>query len=280
MPNKTPKPTADFEIRLVHPDLRPWSVPTRVLGRVLDAVQRLVEQKESDDDDEVAVSGEITPVVAGDGHVLNLLDVKTGSARYPVSTKEGEFAKAVLKQTGVDIICPEKADWPPPTLSSLEDLSAVAKSLGCVIEFREPNTGNKLGNVLARISSSTFDDISANAYITGDSSVFGKIERVGGATKLHCGIRIPKHPRKMVICRVADSDLARELGRYLYNYVLVSGTAVWHKNSGRLKKMVISSFEPPKTGSIKQALTNIYNAGGSAWDEVDDPNSLIAEMRN
>lgn len=39
--------------------------------------------------------------------------------------------------------------------------------------------------------------------------------------------------------------------------------------------------EPPhgKTGSIIEALDRIHAAGGKAWDDIEDPEALIAEMR-
>lgn len=43
--------------------------------------------------------------------------------------------------------------------------------------------------------------------------------------------------------------------------------------------MTIQSFEPPKQGSILEALDAIYEAGGKAWDKVKEPEKKIAEMR-
>lgn len=46
-----------------------------------------------------------------------------------------------------------------------------------------------------------------------------------------------------------------------------------------LKYFTVTSFEPPKTGSIRDALSRIHQAGGKAWDGIDDPDAKIAEMR-
>jgi hypothetical protein len=43
--------------------------------------------------------------------------------------------------------------------------------------------------------------------------------------------------------------------------------------------MLIDSFEPPKGGSILEALEKAHDAGGRAWDSIADPDALIAEMR-
>jgi hypothetical protein len=43
--------------------------------------------------------------------------------------------------------------------------------------------------------------------------------------------------------------------------------------------MLIKGFDAPKEGSILEALNRIYEAGGKDWDNVDDPQALISEIR-
>ena len=267
------KPKVDFVIRLVGPGMRPWLVPMRSLTRVLDAVQRLVEQRDEMDDESV----EPIPRSSGDlnERILRLLDVKSGSAVYNVAAFDGNSAVRILNDAAASIRHPEKSDWGAATISSIQELSEVAKSLGCEIEFREPGGGRPFGDIIATIRPSTYEIVSGSAFVSAETSIFAKIERVGGAVEMHCGLRLPDHPRKMVICRVIGADLVRDLGRYLYQNVLVNGKATWIRSTWQLKKMVITSFEPPKTGSIREALNQIHKAGGDAWDKVKNPAAAI-----
>jgi hypothetical protein len=59
----------------------------------------------------------------------------------------------------------------------------------------------------------------------------------------------------------------------------VSGTVTWFRKNWRVKSIFVKSFEPSREGSIMQALDRIYEAGGRDWDNVDDVEGLIAEMR-
>jgi len=273
------KPKVDFVIRLVGTGMRPWVVPMRSLTRILDAVQRLVEQRE-ETDEESPESGE--PTKAGVDHserILRLLDVKSGSAVYNVAAFDGTSALQVLTDTAASIRSPTKSEWGSATISSIQELSEVAKSLGCEIEFRQADGGKQFGGVIATINATTFGLISASAFVSGETSVYGKIERVGGAVEMHCGLRLPDHPRKMIICRVVGGDLVRELGRYLYQSVIVNGKATWIRSTWQLKRMVITSFEPPKTGSVRNALEQIYEAGGNAWDKVKNPTAMVNGTR-
>jgi hypothetical protein len=270
------KPNPDFLVRLVAPGLKPWVVPVRTLAHVLEALQRLVDQKDSEEEEQ-DIPSEISAADAKQG--MRLIGLKDTSAAYAVSAPDRELALTCLKNTGQSIKRPELAQWTPATISSIKELSEIAKSLGCEIEFRQPGQGRVLGDVIATIRPSTYQSITGFAFIYGETSVFGKIERVGGATEMHCGLRLPDHPKRMVICRVVGEELVRELGQYMYQYVMVNGRATWVKHNKRLKHLEIRSFERPKTGSIRAALDAIYDAGGDAWDAVDDPAALISEIR-
>lgn len=273
MQTTTKKPTASFVIRLVSPGLRPWDVPMRSLTRILNAIQRLIENTEADITDFDEKEEEPTPHSPSP---IQLLDVISGSAAYPVAAFDGTAAIKTLGDMGRNLENPSKADWDAVSLSSIEEISASAKAIGCHVEILKDYKG---GNVIAKIAPESYAEISEGAFITGESSVYGYLERVGGATRPHCALRIASQPAKMVICHVASDELVRQLGPYVYKNVRVSGEVTWLKRNWHIKTIQVQAFEPVKTGSIRKALNEIYEAGGKAWDNVDDPEALIKGTR-
>lgn len=272
MGKSPPKPAANLVVRLVGPGIKPWAVPTRALGRVLDAIQRLLDQQDEDETEGL----ESDRLATRDDRSIRLLAVKSGSAAYPVSVPHPVPALRLVTETGRRLQAPERAVWTGATLSSLKDLSEVARALGCTIELAQPGSGRTIGAVLARIEPDTYSGVVASAFYYGDTSIYAKIERVGGATKKHCGIRIPVQARKMVICEVESDELVRQLGQYIYQSVLVHGRATWLRHTDEVRSFRISSMEPPKTGSIRQVLERLRDAGASVWDEV--PADKVSEM--
>lgn len=266
------KPPPSFVVRLVGADVRPWSVPMRSLSRTLQAVQRLIEGDQPESDSETSRSSPAEPELGG----LHLLSVTSGSAAYAVAADSADVAVGALRVAGSAIDAPAAADWTQPLLSAIEDLSAVARSLGCEIEFREPG---RAGHVLARIGPETFQVVSSTAFVSGESSVIGKVERVGGATEMHCGLRVPAQPDRMVICRVDGAELVRELGRYVYQSVIVTGTVTWLRAGWRIRHIHVKSVSPVKQGSIQATLQAMREIGGKEWAEIDDPDRFIMEMR-
>lgn len=268
------KPQSDLIIRLAGPGVKPWAVPLRQLNRVLGAVQRLVEQRETDEETEVS---EDLPL--GPGRTLTLLGVKVGSAAYAVGAQNRDATFHELKLTQQSVANPSSAEWTPARLSSVEEISSAARALGCWVEFREVVAGKKFGDVIATIGPDTYSEVSRSAFIVGSTSVYARIERVGGAQTMFCGIRLASQPARMVMCRVSDEGLVRKLGQYMYQEVFLSGHGMWLRSNRMLKKLTIVSVEPPKTGSFTEALKRIHDAGGFVWDQIPDPRAAIAELR-
>jgi len=267
---KKRRPTPAFEIKLDAPGLRPGDVNARALWKIIIAVQRLIEHSEPETSEE-DLEEPLRPEAA-----IQLLDVKYGSATYPVGATDGTAALRVLSETGRLLCHPAKAEWDSSTLSSIQDISSAAKAIGCEVEIKMPG---KEGQVLAKITPTSYEEISGSAFVTGESSVYGYLERVGGATQPHCGLRIATQPSKMIICHLANKELAQQLGQHVYSYVRVTGTVTWLRRNWHIRSIEIRAFESAESGSIREALDAIWEAGGKAWDEVDDPNAVIRELR-
>jgi hypothetical protein len=260
----------DFEIRVVGPGIRPMGVSVRALSRILNAVQRLIERTEEEEPE-----GEEKERVES-ASPLHLVKIASGSARYGVLSDTADTALATIEDAGKFLRDPAHSEWEPEVLSPIQRLSEVAKSLQGDIEFRRPG---KEGELLATITSRSYDEMSREAFVTGDSTISGYLERVGGATSYFCGLRLPEQPSRMLICPVESESLVRQLGQHVFENVRVFGTVTWFRRNWRVRKIYVKSFEQPKEGSILEALNRVYEAGGKAWDDVEDVEGFISEMR-
>ena len=265
------KPEPDFEMRLVGREMRPWAVPVSFLARALSAVQRLMEP--TDEAPDGASDGESETRGAA---LLHLIGIVSRSAGYSVAAEKPEEAIAAITETGRLLREPDARDWSTERFLAIQELSGIARSLGCDIKFKKPGRG---AGVLATITPDSYASLAATAFVKGESCVYGYLERVGGATDQRCALRLPDQPRKLVYCNVTTEELVRQLGQHIYRNVLVSGEVTWFRKSRRVTHILVKGFEPPKTGSVLRTLDEIYEAGGKVWDEVEDPEGLIAEMR-
>ncbi len=279
--------TPDFTIRLVGEGLRPGRVPARTLNRILSAVQRLVDQRDDWGADDWITNERVDLDQGEDGQTddqsrsstLHLIGIKSTSAAYEIASMARERTLRLLHELGSGINAPADSGWRPSTISSVDDLSQVALQLRCTIEFREPSNDTSLGELIAEIRPDTAAQISQGAFTYGHTSVYGRLEGVGGATARRCRIHVRDRPH-MLFCDVATTELVRELGKYIYADVILTGAAVWYRSNHQLKTLNVCSFDVAKKESFTEINRQIRDAGGDAWDNIPDPDAYLREMRS
>jgi len=264
---KPKKPPTAFEVEFRGPGVYPELIPLGALSRALTAVQRLAvghDTPQNDDDEEGS-----EPSVGGN---VGLLQVIRGSAIYQIATP-APLAVQNLRETGDVLKEPDSLGDRDYILGPLDELSSVAKSLSAIIIIKQPGRG---GVVLATIAGNSYANLSEKLLITGNTTLFGRVERVGGATANKCGLRIANRSR-MLFCEVPTQSIARLLGEKLYEDVAVRGLATWIKTTWRVVGFKIHTVSQPRLGSAREMIDALRNAGGSDWDKIDDPEAFLKE---
>lgn len=255
-----------FEIRLVGPKVKPESVPIHLVSDALAAIQDIAAGRDS---------FERAPVPREMG--INLIDVKKGSAVYSIHSHQPEVALENLKLLGKRLLSPDDSnlDQLISSINPIEKLSRVARQVGC--EVKVTAAGDKKNSIL-EIGEDAYKRISQNMFTRGDATIIAKIIRVGGATEPRCLLRLDNR-RSLLYCDVEGRDLLQELGQHLYEQVAIKGTATWLHSNWYIHKFKITSFSRPKIRNVAKAIESLRDAGLKAWDNVDDPQHLLEELR-
>lgn len=246
------KPPPAFEVWFEGRGILPENIPLTTLSRALSAVQRLATGETATDEER--------------DNALSLLDIKRGSARFAVAARSPHVALANLRHIGSIVENHAIADQIAFAFNPIEELSAVAKSLGCKIIIRP----SKARDVIATIEPLTYSRLASALLIEGSTTITGIVQRVGGAGEMRCALRVTFQSH-LLYCNVATTELARELGQRLYESVAVSGTARWIRNSWSVVSFTIREMYQPEPGSLREAFKELREAGGKAWDDIADP---------
>jgi len=267
MPTK--KPSATFEVRLVGPDLTPEDIPLRAFSDALSAVQDLASGRDPFE----------TPHVPQE-RSIGLLNVRRGSVVYSCISRAPEEAKANLCRVAAMLssACEQEMeeDGLVAALRPIESLSTVARSIGCQVEVALVNHQQ---SPLFVIGEDAFQQLSNRLLLRGETTVVGRVERVGGATSMRCLLRVPGR-RRGLYCNVANKQLVRRLGQHLYEQVAATGTAIWIHRTWRIYRFTIRDFTQPQLGDPDEAMRELHNAGLKAWDEIENPDAFIEELRS
>jgi hypothetical protein len=263
------KPVPTFEVRLIGPDLSPEKVPLRAVGDVLAAVQNLASGRDP---------FEQKPVPHEKG--IGLVKVLRGSAVYCCLSRSPTEAVDNLARIGRLLASPDAEEAQGnamiAALKPIQSLSEIAKSVKCRITV----TATSAKKPLFSINEDDFQRIAGRLFVSGDTTIYGQIKRVGGATGMRCLMRIPGR-HHILYCDVKSRDLVRRLGQHLYEDIAATGTAEWIQRTWMIYSFTLKDFTQPKIQeNTPQIIEELRNAGLSAWDNVESPELLIRELRS
>lgn len=255
------QPSANLELYFPGADTHPETIPVHALAGAVAAIHRLGSPEDTGgDQDQDHVS-------------IRLLSVRRGSARFLCVAERPKELIPRLRLTGRLLASTEPSEKLGYALGSLKDLSEIAKSLKCPIVIRQPNAQRQL----AEIQPDTYARIAGSLLIKMQKTITGSVQRVGGATERRCALRVPFQHR-LLYCSVKTSALARELGKFLYEDVVVSGEAQCLRHSWKIVHLMIQDVVQRQPGPITQAFDALRRSGASAWDNIDDPIAFLTEV--
>jgi len=256
MAKRTPPP--NLEIVFSGTEIFPESIPLRSLTEALRSIQAIASPAAETPRDRLA---------------LHLVRIRRGSAKFSCVADDANVLRQNLRLTGKWLEAANPDDMAVDALDSVEKLSAIARQLNCEITLRDPSDK---GGVLATITRDTYRNLTADAFIVGETTISGLVKRVGGATRRRCALRIPEQP-KLLYCTVATDELVRSLGALLYQRVVVQGQGTWVRPSWALMKFKVERVHHAKGTKSQATIDALRLAGGDAWDDIESPTEFLRE---
>ena len=198
------------------------------------------------------------------------MEVKRGSAAFRFVALAATVSLEHLRDAGRILEKPEEFHGEDFILRPVDLLSGIARRLECSILVR---TAGKEKTVLARVGPDSYERLSERLFLTGETAVKGHVERVGGATSRRCALRV-SFQNKLLFCGVANDDLVRQLGNFLYQNVTVRGEARWLRNSWHVVNLKIKSVSQQTGGTLAEAFQALRDAAAALGTRLTTP-SLI-----
>jgi hypothetical protein len=113
------------------------------------------------------------------------------------------------------------------------------------------------------------------ATISGGTTLLARCLRVGGATTPRAELRLSN--KKLLHVEVNEA-VARELGKRLYDQVVLSGEAVWDARDGELKEFRVTDVSTFRAVPIDVAFRELAAAADGRWNDVD-ANLFVKQVR-
>lgn len=128
---------------------------------------------------------------------------------------------------------------------------------------------------VARISAETEIKISDEFFYQGDTTIYGKVERVGGSIPR---VRIKLDDDQVIYTEIKESE-AKRLAKDLYESVCLKGFAKWRKEDLKIEAFKIEQVIDFAEVPFPEAIQDLKGVIGQNWDEIVDPMDYLNSIR-
>lgn len=205
--------------------------------------------------------------------LLSLVGVREGSAEYQLESPP-------TLAPGIDRLrrALRAEDWlgiPPAALTALHEANKVQRRAGWTIDFVD--RGDHPG-APPRFSLPELIPVPPPPeMVRGTTSLIGTCVRVGGAEP-KIDIR-PLDPGSNIQHLKCTRDLAQQAAGLLYEVVVLEGEATWNSDTWCIESFKVKRIVPYRPEELPEAFTELADASGGSWDEVDAAEYVASARR-
>ena len=250
-----------FEIKISRAGVNPENLKIGELAELLESIEESIKPlifKEN-------------PELSDEQVVIGLTDIQTGSVRYKF---KGNLPAIMLSWTILTSAIAEGnfSKLPLKSIKSLKKIATFSKKNKCSIEFYTENKPTSP----AIIHPDTTIEIPAGRYLEGTTTIYGRVESVGGRQKPRVFLSLPKPPS--LHCDVSE-EMAIKLAPRLYTWVGVVGRATWNTDDHSIEAFEIEALTPFEDTPLSEAVKELSKVTGKSWKEEKDVIGAVKRLR-
>ena len=173
---------------------------------------------------------------------------------------------------GVAVNSGDASELDAKTQESIKKIQSYTQKKSCGASFQ---LGQNSETPVMRITENAKINYSERSTCSGDTVVYGILERIGGATP-KASIRTS---RGAVISCDITKEQAEQLAPKLYKPISISGQAKWSTKDNEMLAFTVAEIGDYENFSITECLQEIGNISAKYWDEVEDVIEAVSQIR-
>ena len=248
------------EIRLTGEGMSPGQIRSKEVAEVIDSIEDMI----------ASVVVRDHPELKKETVVIGLKNIKQGSIGLEFALSLSELTLPATYHLAKSIADNDFGRLPNSALDSLRKLSAFTKRHRCNAEFF---TQNGHSESLAILTPET--KIPDTYLLSGKTSLYGEITRVGGAEKPKIQF---KTVNNLIIYCSTDKTIAKKAGKRLYTKVELYGRAEWNSETFEIENFHVTDISDYEKTSPSEAFDELAELIGNSLDDLD-VDRFVSEMR-
>lgn len=240
--------TNTVEIKLAGENGSPLRVRLKEIAALVEAVEEMITSL-------VVVD---YPEVDRESLVVDSVAVKDGSISLGFQPAIEKIAHQIEQK---DLLI-----LPGDTLKQLDRLAA----------FTRQHRGRvEISTRKAKIAIAPEIEIPETPKINGETTLYGEIIEVGGETPT---LQFRVLNGQVISC-IVSKEMARKLGKRLYEGVGIRGLAHWDTQTLKVESFEVYELTDYEEINLVDAFAEVREAVGDAFDHIDDVNAFVSEIR-
>jgi len=248
-----------IQLRLIGKNIEPGLVRSRELADVLGSIEDMIASIIVREDQSIKK----------EDVVVGLTEISEGSIRLKFSSIKSIAVVSALMIAATAVNVGNYDKLPRSSVASLQKIASFARRNNCLAELMTLDPEQ----TVAVISPET--EINFRSPIIGETTIYGKILRVGGKTPK---AMIETLEGEVIYCDL-DIKLAKELGQRLYDLVSLSGVAKWDAHDLFLEDFHIKEIGGYEGKTISSAINELSVSIGKYFKDITDVTKYISEIR-
>lgn len=258
MPVETNKPL--FTIRLTGEGVRPQLIPASDLAELLIAAEQTV----------LALANRDHPESADD-LVVGLAAVTDASIGFAFTSNHPEVTLSTYEELVTAVGNRLFHSLPARSLEGIRTLTRFSREHKGRTQF----WNGRGATPLLDLPPDYAVDVPAPEYQRGETTLYGKIERVGGVRPR---VRLRVSTREVIYGDISEEQ-GRILGARLYANAALRGRATWDANDGSVVYFRVDEILDYERSSVADAFKELRKASGIAFDSIEDVDLFAKRIR-
>lgn len=249
-----------LEIHFTGPEITPESIRIGEIAVILDAIENIL----------LAVVAEDHKGLTKEILTIGLHNVTSGSLGLQFTSRLPEVVTPAFEQVAKSIHMGTAADLPVESLNHFEKILSFVKRRQALADFVIVNGKSK---TLATLTSDF--ELPKPIYLTGQTTIFGQIVRVGGVEPK---VEVKTISEQTLYCPF-EIELASQLGARLYQLVGLNGTARWNAQNYEIEDFRVTGISEYQSSSLVDAFQSLSEIASEYYEDIEDVIGYIAELR-
>lgn len=249
-----------LEIHFTGENISPESIRIGEIAVILDAIENVL----------LTVIAQEHEGLTKEILTIGLHNINAGSLGLQFTSKLPEVVTPAFEQVATSIRSGVIENIPYESLNHFEKLLSFVKRHQAQADFIVLNGKSK---TLATLTPDF--ELPKTVYITGQTTIYGEIVRVGGVE--------PKVEVKMISGQTIycpfEIGLASQLGALLYQLVGLDGDARWNTQNFEIEDFRVTAVSDYRNTSLVDAFQSLSDIAGKYYSDIDDVTGYIAELR-